>query len=122
MPVYPRRNPKLLVGLRINAILVAAGTMAILVTGKAMDPLGSPFFLPDLALSIWLIGAAASPARWAWPGLVSGFGLATGVLGVATMTQVIGSHVGVGLLAGMIASAAGLLLALLYTPRPLALR
>jgi hypothetical protein len=77
-----------------------------------MEPLENPFYIPDLVLSAWLVAASLLRGRWLMPALLTGYGLASGVLGVATMTQAIAGHVGVGLLSGLLGSVAGMAIAL----------
>jgi hypothetical protein len=77
-----------------------------------MEPLENPFYLPDLLLSAWLFSASLLPGRWLMPAMLSGYGLASGVLGVAAMTQLAAGHVGVGLLGGLLGSVAGMAISL----------
>lgn len=98
--------------LRINASLVAAGTLATAIFAKELDPFRSPFLVPDLVLSAWLIVAAILPRTLAVPGLLSGFGIAVGILGAATMFQLASGDAGPGLVSGLMGASLGLIASL----------
>lgn len=105
--------------LRLNAFLVAFGTLATLAFAKKPAPLESPFFVPDLVLSAWLIVASALPRPLAVPALLSGFGVSVGILGAATMHQFVSGNVGIGLVSGLIGATAGLFASLWLDVKPL---
>ena len=117
------KNQRLaLAALRLNAFLVALGTLATVAFAKTLDPLGSPFFIPDIVLSAWLVIASALPRTLAVPALLGGFGVSVGILGAATMTQFVAGVVGLGLASGLVGAAVGLFAALWVSARQAPLR
>jgi hypothetical protein len=100
---------------RITAVLVGAGTFGFLFPTGSWR-LDNIFLIPDLALCAVLLVAAALPGRVAGPALLAAFCFAAGVLVTAVAWYVVDGRIGVGALAGAVASV--VMAAVLLRSRP----
>lgn len=115
------KSNRFLPALRLNAFLIAFGTMATLAFAKEWDP-RNPFLVPDLALSAWLVIAAASPRALAMSALLGGFGASAGILGAAILYQAASGGAGLGLASGWVAAIAGLIASIWFNVKSLPAR
>ncbi len=89
---------------RVAATAVSAGTLGV-VFRRDHWRRDNPFLVPDLAVCVLLLVAAAAPKRRAGPALLFAFGVSAGVLGTTVASAAVHGRLGVGSLAGLITAA-----------------